>query len=285
MNFLDKILDTIGLSRKGQNNIPLASALGGFDSFYIWQGSKKISADKAMGLNTGWVYACVRAIAEEIANTEFKLFELDKDGNQQEVYNHELLDLLGGVNSFQTGFELKYLTAAHLELTGNAYWFLDGVEKETDKPTAIYILNPKYVRVIPDKTPNFISGYEYRVGGEIKILKPFQIIHLRYPDPNDPFEGIGTVQAIEKWINADNLASEINLQYFKNGARLSGILKSESTLTREQLEFLKKSFESIYKGVENSYQVAALPKGTEYQPLSDSPKDMDFLQSPASHAR
>jgi len=277
MSIFNEFLNKIGVIKKAHiENLPLSYGLGGSDSFFIWQGTKKITADKAMALNTGWVYACVRAITEAVANVDLKLFELDRESNQKEIYQHPLLDLLGGVNSFQTGFELKYLTAAYLELTGNAYWLLDGVEKEDDAPSAIYILNPRFVKPIKNNLPDFISGYEYRVGNNTKTLKPYQVIHFKYPDPNNPYEGIGTVQAIFDWINADNYASQVNLNYFKNGARLSGLLKSETAFTKEQLEILKKSFEAIYKGAENSYQVAALPKGTDYQPLSDNPKDMDF---------
>ena len=40
-----------------------------------------------------------------------------------------LLDLLDVPNEHMTGIELKYVMMAHLELTGNAYWLLDGVER------------------------------------------------------------------------------------------------------------------------------------------------------------
>ena len=84
-------------------------------------------------------------IAEELAKISFRLFQVNKDGVHEEIFDHELLDLLDGVNPFQTGYELRYLTGAHLELTGNSYWLLDGVEKDTDKPKAIFLLNPSSV--------------------------------------------------------------------------------------------------------------------------------------------
>jgi hypothetical protein len=76
----------------------------------------------AMGNFTGWTYAAVNAIASEVANQE----EVDPD--------HELLTLLDGVNEHMTGPELKYVTMAHLEMTGNFFWLLDGVKSDTDKP-------------------------------------------------------------------------------------------------------------------------------------------------------
>lgn len=56
------------------------------------------------------------------------------------------MTLLEGVNETMTGIELKYVTMAHLELTGNCYWLLDGVKNDTDQPRAIYLLNPGRVR-------------------------------------------------------------------------------------------------------------------------------------------
>jgi hypothetical protein len=52
-----------------------------------------------------------------------------------------------------TGIELKYVTMAHLDLTGNCYWLLDGVTDDMSHPRAIYPLNPGRVRVKLDKSP------------------------------------------------------------------------------------------------------------------------------------
>lgn len=277
---INKFLGAFGLQIKASQSIPLSEGISGGDPFGIWQGSKKINAEIAMSLNKGWVYACVRAIAEEISNMDLRLYRVTKDGNE-EVREHELLDLLEGVNPHMTGIDLRYQTGSHMELTGNAYWYLEGVKKESDKPTAIYPLNPKYIRIQKADLPDFVAGYEYRIGTKTRTFQPFEILHFKIPDPNDPYEGIGTLQAIMEWINSDNYATQVNLNYFKNGARLSGILESETFTTADQLEYIKRSFKQVYMGAENAYQVAALPKGVKYTSISDNPKDMDFanLQS------
>ena len=127
-NFVDKILGSIGLTRAV--NIPLASGVNGADPFAIFSSSNgKIPAEKAMGANTGWTYAAVRAIAEEVAKIKFRLFKVGKNGDE-EIFDHELLDLLDSVNQHQTRFELLYNTAAHLELAGNSYWLMFGANGE-----------------------------------------------------------------------------------------------------------------------------------------------------------
>ena len=248
------------------------------DPFAIWTSGKRIPAHKAMEVYAGWVYACIRAIAEELANMKFRLYKVGSDQDVKEVFDHELLDLLGGVNNFQTGYELKYMSGAHLESTGNCYWYLQGVKNETDKPKAIFILNPAKVRTVLDKTtfPNVLKGYEYTDQGKRYEFKPYEVLNLKYPDPSDPYEGIGTVQCIAQWIDADNYAMEFNRRFFLNGARIGGFVESENAVTEAQLKYLKKQFEAIHQGVDNAYKTLALPKGTKYQPASENQKDMDF---------
>ncbi|MCP6719734.1 MAG: phage portal protein [Patescibacteria group bacterium] len=272
--FINKLLGKVGLVRK--SSISTSSSLGGSDPFAIWRGSKKISVEKAMGVYSGWVYTAVRAIAEEIGRIPFHLFQIKKDGSIEELFDHDLLNLLFAPNPHHTGYELKYNTLAHLELGGNSYWLLDGVKNDTDQPRNIYWLSPKYMTVEKGEIPEIVKGYTYRIGSKTTKYQPHEILHIRYPDPNDPFEGIGTVQSIAQWIDADNYATEFNRRFFLNGARIGGFLESENARTPEQLEFLKKSFEEIYKGVENAYKIAALPKGTSYKEGQSKIKDMDF---------
>lgn len=275
MNIFDKALNIIGLTRKAIS-LSLASGIADADPFLVWSKTRKTSVEKAMDMYNGWVYGCVRAIAEEIAKQKFRLFQVQKDGTHEEIFDHELLDLLSGVNPFQTSYDLKYITSSHLELAGNSYWLLDGVKSDTDKPTAIFVLSPKNTSPIPAKLPEFIKGYRYSVNGETQVFKQYEILHFKYPDPNDPYQGIGTVQAIIDWIQTDNFANDVNLNYFKNGARLGGLLSSDNAITDAQMKVLRASFENLYKGAGNAYRVAVLPKGVKYDEASSNPKDMDF---------
>lgn len=251
---------------------------GTTDPFVIWRSTKRVSAERAMQVYAGWVYANVRAIAEELANMELRFFRIKSDGTREELFDHELIELLNAVNDQQTGYDFRYLLGAHLEIAGNAYIHLDGVNKDKDKPESLHLLNPAEVTIKKDEEnfPPRIVKYIYRQHGKIFTFNPEEILHIKYPDPADQLEGIGTVQALAQWIDSDNYAMEFNRRFFMNGARLGGFLESESAMTPEQLEYLKRSFEAVFKGVENAYKIAALPKGTKFQPASESQKDMDF---------
>ncbi len=278
MNLLEKILNRIGLQRKGLPNMPLAAGFNLHDPFAIFRSDQKLEARKALEQYAGWVYACSRAIGEELAKTRFKLFEIDSVDKTEEIKQHDLLDLLQRVSPFMTGWELMFMLGVHLEACGNAYWYLSGVENEADQPDAIVPLIPSYIKMQKAPLPDFVTGYEYTVDNKTTVYKPYEIIHFRYPNPSDPYEGLGTVQAIMQWIDSDNYASEYNRRFFLNGARIGGFLESQNAVTPEQLEYLKRSFEQVYKGVENAHKVAALPKGTTYKEGSTNQKDMDFVE-------
>lgn len=274
MNFINKILGMVGLETKGQS-LPIAQGTSVEGAFSVWATGKKVPAARAMQVYNAWAYACIRAIAEELAKIEFKLYKV-KGQKSEEIMEHELLDLLYGVNPHQTRYELFYNIAAHLEMTGNSYIYLDGVKNDTQKPSAIYCLPPQYIKVIKKPIPEFLAGYKYTVDGSERKLETYEVVHLKYPDPADPYEGIGTVQAIADWIDTDNYATNFNTNFFKNGAKIGGTLESENATTIEQQKLLKTSFENLYKGAGNAYKVAVLPKGVKYNELGSTPKDMDF---------
>ena len=142
----------------GNSQMDISSFVGA-DSLAIWrtQGGKKISNEKAMAHNTDLVYASVKAIAREIASVQFRLFLIKNDGNHEEQFDHDILDLLDGVNEMQTGPELKYLVAAHLELVGNSYLLLlneqgKPVKSATERPSQIFPLDPSKIKIDLEKS-------------------------------------------------------------------------------------------------------------------------------------
>ncbi len=82
-------------------------------AMYNPSSSTTIDAARAMANHKGIVYAAVNAIAREVMNIDWRLFE-DKGDSPEEQTTHKVLDLLDSVNDSMTGLELKYLLSAHL---------------------------------------------------------------------------------------------------------------------------------------------------------------------------
>ncbi len=252
--------------------------VGGGDSMAIWRVSptKLVDAGKAMAANYGIVYACVSAVADEISQMIFKLYEVMDDG-PEETNDHEVLDLLDSVNERQTGPEFKWTLAAHLELTGNAYILLLGVKSETDKPKGMFLLTPSNVRPMFDKTtfPWTIQAYQFTIENKVYTYKPYEIVHIKYPDASDPYIGMGKVQAAGYYIDSDNDVTEFNRNYFKSGSKLGAVLESEAT-DEAALERLRISWETMHAGAGNAHRPFIMPKGVKLADNQPKAQDMDF---------
>jgi HK97 family phage portal protein len=251
---------------------------GGGDPLAIYKptGAKTVDAAKAMGNFTGWTFAAVNAIAGEVSNIQLRLYQIEGD-DHEEQNDHPLLTLLEGVNEHMTGPEFKYTMMAHLELTGNFYCLLDGVTNYTDQPRALYPLNPGRVRTKIDKSsfPYKIAHYEFTIDGKVYTFQPYQILHMKYPDPNDPFVGIGVPQTIPSWIDSDNYAMEYNRKFFINGASV-GLYIQTDTNVESNIERIRAGWGNRHEGVENAHKTPVLPKGAKLEHTGVTQRDMDF---------
>jgi HK97 family phage portal protein len=253
------------------------SEISGPNQFVIERPSGgQIDAARAMENFKGIAYAAINAIAREVMNIDFRLFQGTGD-DTEELDEHGVLELLDSVNDVTTGLELKYLLAAHLYLTGNAYWYLDGVKDELGKPKAIYPVDPAKIKPLIDRRafPYQLKGYKFKDGTVEMLFQPYQILHVRLPNPSSVFEGQSPVVAAAEYIDNDNYAMEFNRKFFVSGARPAGFLETDM-VGATQIEALKLGFSAMHMGIANMNGIAVLPKGVKWVSAGTSPKDMDF---------
>jgi HK97 family phage portal protein len=231
-------------------------------------------------LFSGWVYRAVDTIAKTIAGTEFKVLEFN-DGDSTRVDDHRILNLLRSPNDQMHGWQFWYTLVAQLLLTGDAYILMPNVNSKNDEPSEMFLLSSGRVSTeITEGVPARIKNYEVNKlnGVGTQTIDKEKIIHLTLPNPRNQFEGYSPIDAIEEWILEDHHASRYNLAFFKNGAKLSGVIESDTKLTETQQKTMKKTFENLHSGTENAYQVATLPKGKKYKEMSSSREEMDFIE-------
>ncbi len=223
----------------------------------------------------GWVFSCVTSISDEIASIDLKLYR-QLSGKIEEVTDHPILDSLYKVNNYTTKFDHFWLTSSYMELTGECPWFLD---KENGQIKGIYILQPSKITPIPDKQ-KIIQGYSYELDhGKRITIPPDELIFLKFPNPSNPFRGLGTLQAAARTVDIDNYSEEWNAKFYENSARPDIVIKVKGeTLTKEQKEKVKASILKSYQGVDKSHGVAVLFGDMELDKFGFNQKDMDFLE-------
>jgi len=224
---------------------------------------------------TGWVYACVSVISDEIGSIDIHLYEKKKD-KISEVYDHDILTTLYGVNRFTTKFDHFWLTQMYLELTGEAPW---AVSKDKDGiPRNLFLLRPDKLTIKHD-AKDVIGGYKYEPSpGNVIPLESDSVVFLKYPNPLKPLRGRGTLEAAATTYNLNRFSEEWNTNFFYNSARPDALLTSEGELSQEQIDRLQKQWKKNFKGVRNSSKMAILEGGLQYNILQLKPKDMEFLE-------
>lgn len=109
------------------------------------------------------------------------------------------------------------------------------------------------------------------------------VLHIANFNPvSGDLEGLSELKALANELNQYLLATEHNVALLNNGAMPSGafILKDDknttSTLSDEEYNRLKFQISNMYTGAANAGNVLVLEGGLEWQPMSLSPKDLDF---------
>lgn len=265
------------------------SVLGGFLDFFTKRlSTEKEISDKLIKAFEGWVYINVSTLAESVSLMELELFQFRMIKGQVElepIEEHEILDLLNRFNDATTQSEAVYNTESHLDLTGDCFWLLDG-GKNKNKPDNIFLLQPDAVSVelgdFSDASARLIEGYKYKitVDGETleKNYEPEEVLHFKVPNPQNPYRGKSTVEAIASTLDMDTYAEQALLNLFRNGLIGDFYLNSEKRMTPEQLKNFAAQFRAAFQGVRNAWKVPILYGGVKPEKLMMSGREMQLIE-------
>jgi HK97 family phage portal protein len=117
-----------------------------------------------------------------------------------------------------------------------------------------------------------VLGYVYNPQQGLAI--PYdndEIVHLRYPNPNDDYHGMGTVEAIASVADRAVAQNGHITGFFQNGARISGILTIPETLSETQFERLKATYAESFAGPANAYKMLVAEGVGDYKPIQQTP--------------
>jgi len=275
MNWLRKLLNRF----KTKGHTPFTALLR--DAF----GRGVISKEKAfLESNKGWVFACVNVIGQEIGNIDLKLMEgkLEDDEEDEEIFDHPALAAIHRANSQMTKNELFEITSAHLDLDGNAFWYL--LKNDEGVPIEIYPLRPDRVtEVLDEKEPLIVKGYSFvQEGGamielDAKDVIPFRNVNAagRYPFPT---RGMGVVEPAAEIIDTDDFARKWNKNFFLNSATPKGVFEYEGDLDSSEMERIQRQWQIGHQGVDKTAKVAFLKDGMKFTEIGINQKDMDFVE-------
>lgn len=211
-----------------------------------------------------------------------------------ELRAHPVLSLLNSPNSDMTREEFLFRYAAFYLITGNSFIHAIGFAKQP--PSELKVLMPQSMNYSGSTIDDTPDAFEYRtnnIGISFKYTPEknvnrylssgelSELWHVKTYNPElsstTPF-GVSLMNSIQLEIKQHTEANRHNLSMLLNGARLSGILSTEGSLTKNQREFLKEQFRTLYQGAENAGKTLFAEGGkTNYNAISATSKDMDFF--------
>lgn len=221
------------------------------------------------GANVNWktalevttVLACVRVIAEGLAQVPFKLFRETPDGGREVAKDHHIYKLLTRrPNARQTSYEFRETIGLHLALCNDAFVF-----KVVHGRRVAELLPFPPNRVTVKRKGAEVTGYEVQLddGARIPVARE-DMWHLRGPSW-DGVVGLEMVRLVREAVGLALATEEHSGRAFKNGARLGGVLSTDAKLTSDQLNLLRESWEKSQGGNENAFKTAILYGGLKWQ--------------------
>ena len=245
----------------------------------------KTVSDRLIKSFNGWVFANVTALAEEISKMEFELYIAGMRAGEvewQDVPTHPVLDLLDKFNPFTTTSQGIYLIATYLELTGDAFIYVEG---KGSNITNLFLLQPDRVEIVPGgSAANYeVIAYDFKykdAAGKEQVIRydPEEIIHIKTPNPANPYRGKSVVEAAALDIDTDNLAQEMIKMFFANGAVPNITLTTEQRLTKDDIQRITTDMKRTYGGVRNAFKTLILGNGLKPETVQQSAKEMQFLE-------
>jgi len=241
----------------------------------------------------GWFYVCVSTIAQSLCALplllEKKITVTERlnpeDPNSRTIKKDTWEDASGEPEAYlfkypsdtHTASEFYELLIVDLLSTGNGYIHtrLDETRKAV---LEMYRINSAMIEPIAGTQGSHIGGYIYRCPQGTFRFEEDEIIHIKMPNPVDPFIGLAPIVPVMKNVLLDRHTHEHMIRFYKQGARLGGVIKTTRKLTKDQLTRLQRSFDQDYTGKLNHHKTLILPEGMEYDTIESNMLESSMIE-------
>ncbi len=254
-----------------------------------------------------WVYICANKNATAVSKQPLRLYVAKTDANRkslqptkvvskdtlryltanhydsmrkavvvEEVVEHPFLTLIKNPNSFLNQKDFFFLTQLFKELSGDSYWYKN--LNAFKQPKELWNLYPNLMSIVPG-SKEYIAGYIYRRGdGERIPLKPEEIVHFLFPNPNDKYYGASPVMAVASSYNIRENADNYENALFTNMGRLEGYFTTKESIRDADFKRLESQIKKNFFGFKNAGKSPLLDNGLDYKSLSQSPRDLSYVE-------
>lgn len=237
------------------SNISMALQFG---QMYIDSASKSISA----------VYRAVDLISDSIAVLPIKIRDKHASHNE-DIESHPIHQAFD--NGFLSQFTTMKMVMESVLMYGNGYLYIERAKDGT--PARFRFLKNGSVSINYNENKQILWYKANDIPG--KIL-PEDMIHLRKSSV-DGVTGSAIIKYASNSIAISKAADAQARKFFENGCNLSGVIKVQGNLSKQQRTDILNSWSQTYSNGSNG--VAVLPGNMDYSAISQNATDAQLLET------
>ena len=241
--------------------------------------STAVSPSTALTFSAVW--AAMRLLSESVSSLPIGVYKKENNGDRVEQTTDLSYLLKYQPNTYQN--KITFIENIMMDLLSNGNSFVRIERNTLGKPIELLPLNYDDVSVYFKDDRLYYTSDQLKQTYNAEDILHFKLItSVNDTNSRTAQGGILGMSPITQCKNAIGWAMDVeeySRTFFKQGARLSGLLKTSRSLSEQAIDRLRNSFNSNYASLSGSNQTAVLEEGLEFQPITIPPDQAQFLQS------
>lgn len=256
-------------------------------SVYTSAGGETVTKGNAMKLSA--VSRCVEVLSDSMAKLPQFIMQSQ---TKEHLTQHPLLPLLTArPNEAMSPSVAKKLLETDRLLCGNAYeWIVR--DPRTGRPRELIPVPAELVQPFRDTKGHIWYYVTNPVNGQLMTLSGEDICHYK-AFSYDGLTGVSVLSRAQDVVRSGRAAQQYAGSLYENAGTPSGVLTIDTDLngtvdvpqadgtvqTVRIKDQVRAEWEKAHAGPSNAHRIAILDHGLKYQPISISPKDVQFVES------
>jgi HK97 family phage portal protein len=248
------------------------------------------------------IYACIMYKARAGRLAPLRAYSGTLEDRELLDVNNPLQQLVARPNPHQSWEEFQDQSTVYINIAGNNFTIMDRTNPNA-MPEAMYNLRPDRVFIVPGTVDgkSTILGYLYVpegksayarltrgakieaiTKGDVVPILPSDMMHVKFPNPLDPLEGMGEglspISCIAYTTDVDNAVTQFLKLFFQKGIMIPGMVTTDKVnLSEDVIGRLKQRWREIFGGFENwTDELFVADHGLKYQRIGLTFDEMGF---------
>lgn len=249
---------------------------------------KLIAEAEALFHTNVWVAACERAIVSRFASVEYHL----EDENDETIDSDtsplaaSLIEVLNRPSPRRTRRQLWSITARHMGLTGNAFWYLSQRELMGGTPLECLYINPARMTPAEDSDGGLLGWIMDHPQNPMTprdvTPTPFElneIIHFVLDEPDWGNYGVGIAETTQTKIELSRLTDRHASMVIASGGRLAGIIspKAGATISDDGWQAIIRDYRNIVSDPDSAKRLQLIRSAVDFTKTTADPTELQLV--------